>query len=116
MGKNYGVFGLDAVAGFHTSINKQKNRFTDENGYLGEYLESKYITASISYGAQAFLGFKYMISPQFSVSTEYHILMEAFVTKSTLQVEGKDDEDSGKTRGFNSNLGPKGQITFSYHF
>lgn len=116
LGKTQVFFGLDAVAGFHTSVNKQKSRFTDENGYLEDYLDSKYITSSISFGAQAFIGFKYMISPQFSVSTEYHVLMEYFVSKSTLEVEGKDEEEGGKTRGFNSKLGPKGQITFSYHF
>ncbi len=115
-GRTQIFFGLDAVLGFQTSVNKQKIRFADENGYLGEKLDSKYINASISYGVQPFLGFRYMISPKFSLSTEYHLLMEASVSKSRMEVEGREDEDGGKTRDFNTKFGPRGQLTFSFHF
>jgi len=119
--KNWGrtqvFFGLDAVVGFQSYINKQKTRLYDDNyGSLGDYVDSKYITANISYGIQPFLGFKYMISPHFSVSTEYHILMERFRSKSKYEVEGEDTQDGNKTTGMNFKFGPKGQITFSYHF
>jgi hypothetical protein len=115
-GRTQVFYGIDGVLGFQTSVNKQQIRYTNEYGYLEESIDSKYVSATISYGIQPFLGFRYMISPRFSVSTEYHLLMETFVSKSRVEIEGRDDEESGKTRGLNTKFGPKGQLTFSYHF
>lgn len=120
MQKNWGrtqvFFGADAVLGFQSYLNKQKTRLTDEYGNLTGYVDAKYLTASVSYGFQPFIGFKYMISPQFSVSTEYHILMERFSAKTKTEIEGEENQNKNKTTGTNFNFGPKGQITFSYHF
>ncbi len=115
-GRTQIFFGLDGVMGFQTSVNKQKIRYTNEYGQLAESLDSRYITATISYGVQPFLGFRYMISPKFSLSTEYHLLMEASVSKSRMEVEGREDEDGGKTRGFNTKFGPEDSLLFFIPF
>ncbi len=115
-GRTQIFFGLDAVIGLQTNVSKQKMITTDYNGNTIQELDGKYIAANFSYGLQPFLGFKYMINPKFSVSTEYHILMERFVSNSKVKIEGRDDEEGSKTIGFTTQFGPKGQITFSYHF
>jgi len=76
-------------------------------------LESKY--AGVSYGIKPFLGFKYYILPQFSVSTEYYFLFERYINREIYDVKNEDDTTS-ENIGFKTSFGPQGQITFSFHF
>ncbi len=106
-------FGLDAVitleaVGTETYRNEY---YYVKSGYTIENTQGTF-----SYGVKPFLGFKYFISPKFSVSSEYHVLLEGFVSKNKYKDGSNDSETESKITGFESKFGPAGQLTFSFHF
>jgi len=110
-GKTQVFFGIDGTIGFQTTIEKEKY-----NIYEKDYGDIKSTYSTFSFGIRPFIGFKYMITPKFSVSTEYHLLAERNVSKTKTEMDGEESDNVYKTTGFSSKFGPKGQITFSYYF
>ncbi len=103
-------FGADVVIAFQGISSTEKI-----SNYDGSYedLESKF--RGTSYGIRPFLGFKFYISPQFSVSSEYHFLFERYINRNISDVE-REDQTTSENIGFKTSFGPLGQITFSFHF
>ena len=109
IGRTQIFFGADAVLNMRaTGVKKYTyNESSSE--------ESTDKTAKVGFGFKPFLGFKYFISQNFSVSSEYHFLGEFYTSESIHNVD-EDDEKTSKNNGFNSQFGPLGQLTFSFHF
>ena len=103
-------FGADAVIAFQGISTTEKI-----SNYDGTYkdVESKY--RGTSYGIRPFLGFKFYISQQFSVSSEYHFLFERYINRNISDVD-REDQTTSESIGFKTSFGPLGQITFSFHF
>jgi len=112
LGRTQIFYGLDA----HLSLSFSKSSFKDDDYYYKTDYDSEVKHSSISFGAKPFLGFKFFISPQFSVSTEYHVLIENYSTKISRINTEVSDENSERIRGMRTSFGPMGQITFSFHF
>lgn len=115
-GRTQIFFGIDATLAFQTLITEENRTYYVDPYEEYQVVDYKSISATISYGAMPFLGFRYYISPKFSLSTEYHLLIEGFTSKSKVEIDGEEDDNIPKTTGFRTKFGPKGQITFSYHF
>lgn len=115
-GRTQVFFGIDGTLAFQTLVSKQNRNQYNDPYYEGDKVEHKNVSSTISYGVMPFIGFRYYISPKFSISTEYHLLMEGFVSANKLEIDGEKDDNIPKTTGFRTKFGPKGQITFSYHF
>lgn len=109
LGKTQIFYGIDGTLGFQLAISTYTN-----NSY-GVSHERTDKSATIAYGIKPFLGFKYFISPKFSVSSEYHLRMERSVGKNTYNVD-EEDEQVTKSSTFYTKFGPMGQLTFSFHF
>jgi hypothetical protein len=102
-------FGADFV------LNMQATTITDYYYANNTSTERTDKSARIGFGFQPFLGFKYFISPNFSVSSEYHFLAE-FYNGETIRNADADNEVTLDNHGYSAQFGPLGQITFSFHF
>jgi len=105
-------YGLDATFSIE-AINTESYRYAS---YEGSDYTIENLQGTISYGVKPFLGFKYYISPMFSVSTEYHVLLEGYVTENVNKNSLESTEQKSRQTGFVTKIGPLGQITFSFHF
>lgn len=112
-GRTQVFYGFDAVITIEAvgTETYRNDYYYVKSGYSVENTQGTF-----SYGVKPFLGFKYFISPQFSVSSEYHILLEAFVSKTKRKDGSGDTEVEDKVTGFETKFGPAGQLTFSFHF
>ncbi len=109
IGRTQIFYGIDGTLGLQFAIST-----TTDNSYEVSH-ERTDKTATIAYGIKPFLGFKYFISPKFSVSSEYHLRMERSVGKNTYNVD-EENERVTKSSTFYTKFGPMGQLTFSFHF
>lgn len=111
-GRTQVFYGFDAVITIEAvGTETYRNDYYVKSGYTVENTQGTF-----SYGVKPFLGFKYFISPQFSISSEYHVLLEAYVSKTKHKNGSSDIEVENKSTGFETNFGPLGQLTFSFHF
>ena len=113
-GRTQVFYGFDAVVTIEAvgTETYRNDYYYYKSGYTIENTQGTF-----SYGVKPFLGFKYIISPQFSVSSEYHVLLEAFVSKTKHKDGSSNDiEVENKSTGFETKFGPLGQLTFSFHF
>jgi hypothetical protein len=110
-GRTQIFFGLDGQ--LKLSFSSQEYKYRE---YNSGFVSHKYKSSVVSYGLKPFMGFKYFISPKFSVSTEYHILLESYNTKTKTEIEGQDTVERNPNKGFRTVFGPRGQLTFSFHF
>lgn len=110
LGRTQIFFGVDGTFGI------QMSKVTSYYDYtLKESNEMISKSASISYGIRPFLGFKYFISPKFSVSSEYHIHMERTTGKNTYSIDQGNERETVYS-SLSTKFGPMGQLTFSFHF
>jgi hypothetical protein len=108
-------YGLDLTMG------RQKINSENKYDYLAtyEYYEDYTVTLSqtvITYGVKPFLGFKYFIIPQFSVSTEYFFSYQLYKNSYKYERTNSDVVDKSSANGYKTEFGPLGQITFGFHF
>lgn len=111
-GRTQIFYGIDATLSLE-AIGTESYRYAN---YEGSDYTVENTQASFSYGAKPFLGFKYFISPMFSVSSEYHILLEGFATENVQKNSMNTTEQKSRQTGFETKIGPLGQVTFSFHF
>ena len=111
-GRTQIFYGIDATLSFE-AIGTETYRNANYEG--ADYtLES--LQGTISYGGKPFLGFKYFVSPMFSISTEYHVILEGYATTNEHKNSLNDTEHKTRQTGFETKIGPMGQLTFSFHF
>jgi len=110
-GRTQVAFGADIALNFYTAVAVDKANSASKSS--GTDIQNKYSRFGI--GFKPFLGFKYFITPIFSVSTEYFFLIDSYFAKSVSNVD-EANESVIKSTGFNTKFGPKGQLTFSYYF
>lgn len=114
IGRTQVFYGMDVRVSFNFSSTYQK--ISTYDGYSETLKDASSKITGLSYGVMPFLGFKYFISPKFSVSTEYHAILEAYTTKTKTEIEGEEVLKATPQKGFQTKFGPLGQITFSFHF
>lgn len=107
--------------GIDLTLSRQKISSENEYDYLDnyEYHEDYTVTSTqsiISYGIKPFLGFKYFIIPQFSVSTEYFFSYQLYKNSYKYERTNTDETEESKSDGYQTEFGPLGQITFGFHF
>ncbi|NPD47151.1 MULTISPECIES: hypothetical protein [unclassified Lentimicrobium] len=112
LGRTQIFYGLDATISIE-AIATESYRYAN---YEGSDYTVENTQGTFTYGVKPFLGFKYFISPMFSVSTEYHILLEGYATKNVNKNSLNDTEQKTRQGGFETKIGPIGQLTFSFHF
>lgn len=110
-GRTQIFFGIDGYFSMNIAKTTQYDIQGDNTNY---YLETKQQTTS--FGAKPFIGFKFFISPKFSVSSEYHVLVQNYATKTTHFYSETSEENSNRNAGVQAKFGPMGQLTFSFHF
>lgn len=110
-GRTQIFFGIDGY--FAMNIAKT-TEYDIEGNNTNYYIETKQQT--VSFGAKPFIGFKFYISPKFSVSSEYHLLVQNYTTKNTEYYSKTSEESSYRNAGVQAKFGPMGQLTFSFHF
>jgi hypothetical protein len=113
MQKTQFFYGLDVNMNF----SELKSKYTRDS-YIYNYentYTSETTTNYTAYGVSPLFGIKFYLNPSLSLSTElrYNVLFykeEGIYKRST-----SDEKDKDKTKGFKTDFGPLGQISFNIH-
>lgn len=107
-GKSQLFYGADLNYTIKKNNNKTENSLNNNS--------TEYTSENIAYGVSPLFGIRYFFTPTISFSTELRFNIESFSVNSSTKYSLSSTENTTSESGMKTFFGPKGFISFNFHF